>query len=91
MECCYPIMISVVIPIFNEGASVPTLAEKLTVALGSLGRDYEVIFVNDGSTDDTGRRLRELAAADRRLKAVHFRRNSGQTAAMTAGFDHAKG
>jgi glycosyltransferase involved in cell wall biosynthesis len=84
-------MISVVIPIFNEGQSIGALAEKLRAALDPLGQDYEVIFVNDGSTDATGPRLRELAAKNPRFKAVHFRRNSGQTAAMTAGFDHASG
>jgi glycosyltransferase involved in cell wall biosynthesis len=84
-------MISVVIPIFNEAQSVPALGEGLASALDALGREHEVIFVNDGSTDETGERLRELIAKDRRFKAVHFRRNSGQTAAMTAGFDHARG
>jgi glycosyltransferase involved in cell wall biosynthesis len=86
-----PAMISVVIPIFNEGQSVPALGERLAAALDALGREHEVIFVNDGSTDDTRGQLRELIARDCRFKAVHFRRNSGQTAAMTAGFDHARG
>lgn len=91
MEWPGPLMISVVIPIFNEARSVPLLGEKLAQALDALGREHEVIFVNDGSTDDTGQALQELIARDRRFKAVHFRRNSGQTAAMTAGFDHARG
>ena len=84
-------MISVVIPIFNEAQSVQTLGEKLAAALDALHREHEVIFVNDGSTDETGQRIKELVAKDGRFKAVHFRRNSGQTAAMTAGFDHARG
>jgi glycosyltransferase involved in cell wall biosynthesis len=81
-------MISVVIPILNERSSIPLLVDKLTAALSG---DYEVIFVNDGSTDGTTQCLHEICARDKRFKAVHLRRNSGQTAAMTAGFDHASG
>jgi glycosyltransferase involved in cell wall biosynthesis len=84
-------MISVVIPLRNEESNVPLLVGKLTEALGVLGRDYEVLFINDGSTDATAARLREACAADKRLKAIHFRRNCGQTAAMQAGFTHARG
>lgn len=84
-------MISVVIPLRNEEQNVPLLAQKLTSALEALARPYEVIFINDGSTDATGPRLREICAADPRLKALHFRRNCGQTAAMQAGFTHARG
>jgi glycosyltransferase involved in cell wall biosynthesis len=84
-------MISVVVPLKNEEQSVPLLAEKLTAALGALSRDYEVIFINDGSTDATAARLREICDRDQRLKAIHFRRNCGQTAAMQAGFNHATG
>lgn len=84
-------MISVVIPLHNEEANVPLLAEKLTAAMRSLGREYEVIFINDGSTDATGDRVRAVCASDPRLKAIHFRRKSGQTAAMQAGFTHATG
>lgn len=84
-------MISVVIPLHNEEANVPLLAAKLTPALVALGRDYEVIFINDGSTDATAARVKEACAADPRLKAIHFRRNAGQTAAMQAGFTHARG
>ncbi len=84
-------MISVVIPLRNEEQNIPILAGKLTAALGAIGREYEVIFINDGSVDATGPRLREVCATDRHLKAIHFRRNSGQTAAMQAGFNHATG
>lgn len=84
-------MISVVIPLRNEEQNVPPLAQKLTAALGTLGRDYEVIFINDGSTDGTAARVREACATDSRLKAIHFRRRFGQTAAMQAGFTHARG
>ncbi|HEX2852218.1 MAG TPA: glycosyltransferase family 2 protein [Opitutaceae bacterium] len=84
-------MISVVIPLHNEEENVPLLAAKLTPALAALGREYEVIFINDGSHDGTAARLHEICRADSRLKAVHFRRNAGQTAAMQAGFSHAQG
>jgi glycosyltransferase involved in cell wall biosynthesis len=84
-------MISIVIPIFNEEKNLPILADKLTTALGAIGQEYEVIFINDGSTDGTMARIRQACTRDPRLKAIHFRRNSGQTAAMQAGFSHAKG
>ena len=84
-------MISVVIPLFNEEPSVLPLAERLVAALDTIARTYEVIFVNDGSTDGTRARLREICLKDQHFKAVHLRRKSGQTAAMTAGFDHASG
>jgi glycosyltransferase involved in cell wall biosynthesis len=84
-------MISVVIPLRNEESNVPILVGQLTDALGKLGRDYEVLFINDGSTDNTGIRIHEACAADSHLKAIHFRRNCGQTAAMQAGFTYAHG
>jgi glycosyltransferase involved in cell wall biosynthesis len=84
-------MISVVIPLHNEESNVPLLVGKLTEALVSIGRDYEVLFINDGSTDATAARLHEACSGDKRLKAIHFRRNCGQTAAMQAGFTYSKG
>src|ERR1035438_10802458 len=71
-------MISVVIPLRNEESNVPILVSKLTEALGTLGREYEVLFINDGSTDATAARLHEACAADRHLKAIHFRRNRSE-------------
>jgi glycosyltransferase involved in cell wall biosynthesis len=84
-------MISVVVPIFNEGANLPILAERVTKAFISLARPYEVVFVNDGSTDDSKAVLQRLAQAHPQVKAIHLRRNYGQTAAMQAGFHHASG
>jgi glycosyltransferase involved in cell wall biosynthesis len=84
-------MLSVVIPAYNEEENVPILYEKLKKVLDSLGEDYEIIFVDDGSTDDTYQRLKQLAEKDSRLKVIRFKRNYGQTAAMSAGFQHAKG
>jgi len=84
-------MLSVVIPAYNEEENVPILYEKLKKVLDSLGEDYEIIFVDDGSTDGTYQRLKQLAEKDSRLKVIKFKRNYGQTAAMSAGFEHAKG
>jgi len=84
-------MISVVIPAYNEEENVPRLYEKLKKVLEALGEDYEIIFVDDGSTDKTPEILKELAEKDSRVKVIRFKRNYGQTAAMYAGFEHAKG
>ena len=84
-------MISVIIPAYNEEENIPVLYEKLKEVLEGLHRDYEVIFVDDGSEDRTPEILRELAEKDKKVKVIRFRRNYGQTAAMYAGFEHAKG
>ena len=83
--------LSVVIPIFNEAGNIERLHKELTAALRGLGRDYEVIAINDGSSDDSADMLNAVQARDRRWHIVHFRRNFGQTAAMAAGFDSARG
>ncbi|RLJ70031.1 glycosyltransferase involved in cell wall biosynthesis [Hydrogenivirga caldilitoris] len=84
-------MISVVIPTYNEEENVPVLYEKLKGVLDSLNEEYEIIFVDDGSYDRTPEILKELADKDKRVKVIRFRRNYGQTAAMYAGFEYAKG
>ncbi len=84
-------MLSIVIPVYNEQDNVLPLHERLTAALHDIGIDYEVILINDGSTDSTDANLRAIAAKDPRYKVVNFRRNFGQTAAMMAGFDFASG
>jgi glycosyltransferase involved in cell wall biosynthesis len=84
-------MITIVVPLLNEETNVPILVGRLTGALGALGQDYEVLFINDGSTDGTAACLHEACRGDPRLKAIHFRRNYGQTAAMQAGFTYARG
>lgn len=83
--------ISVVTPIFNEDENIRPLYEELTQAMFDLGRSYEIVFVDDGSTDGSHRKLRALAAVDANVKVVQFRRNYGQTAAMQAGIQHATG
>ncbi|MCD6351621.1 MAG: glycosyltransferase family 2 protein [Armatimonadetes bacterium] len=84
-------MVSVVIPAYNEEENVPRLAEALREALAELGWPWEVVLVNDGSTDATAQRLDAEAQRDERFVIVHLRRNFGQTAAMAAGFDQARG
>ena len=83
--------VSVVVPVFNEVDNVLLLHGQLVEALRELNRPFEILFVDDGSTDGTVERLRELAALDRSVKVVRFRRNFGQTAAMHAGLQHATG
>ena len=84
-------VISVVIPLYNEEESIPHLYEALTDAMEDYGRPYEIIIVDDGSKDRSFAMLRELALQDARLKVVRLRRNFGQTAAFSAGFDQARG
>jgi len=83
--------LSVVIPIHNESENIAPLYEELTDALGACGRTYEVVAVDDGSTDDSFAQLVRLQEADPRWRIIRFRRNFGQTAAFAAGFAHARG
>jgi glycosyltransferase involved in cell wall biosynthesis len=83
--------LSVVAPFFNEGPNVAEFHEALARALEPLGRTWEAIYIDDGSRDDTGRLLDEIAAREPRVTVIHFRRNFGQTAALSAGFEHARG
>ncbi|MBU2677972.1 MAG: glycosyltransferase family 2 protein [Gammaproteobacteria bacterium] len=83
--------LSVVVPIFNEEANVERLYEAIVACISDFGRDSEIIFVDDGSTDTSFQKAGELAARDSRLKLIRFRRNFGQTPAMAAGIDHASG
>ncbi len=83
------IAISVVIPVYNEELNVDELHARIAAVL--TGQDVEFLFVDDGSTDRTHARLCDIAAADPRVKVIRFRRNYGQTAALSAGIDHARG
>jgi glycosyltransferase involved in cell wall biosynthesis len=83
--------VSVVIPLYNEALNLEDLHRELTAALEGLGRPYEIILVDDGSTDGSLARLAAIEARDRRVRVLALRRNFGQTAAFSAGFDHALG
>ncbi len=83
--------ISIVVPVLNEEESLPLLYQRLSEVLAQSGYCYEIIFVDDGSTDGSFEVMRQLQAQDEHLRVVRFRRNYGQTAAFAAGFDRARG
>ena len=83
--------LSVVIPIYYEEENIRPLYAAVTAALDATGLTYEIITVDDGSADGSFAALKELAEQDRRLRVIRFRRNFGQTAAMAAGFEAARG
>lgn len=82
---------SVIVPAHNEEGALPTLYEAIKVVMDGLDGSWELIVVDDGSTDGTSNVLKNLRDTDDRVKVVTFRRNFGQTAAWSAGFDHASG
>lgn len=84
-------MISVVIPVHNEEKNIEPLYEEILAALEPLGEPFEIIYVNDGSTDGTGEVLRKLKARDSRVRVLEMDRNRGEAAALTAGFFNARG
>lgn len=83
--------ISVVVPLYNEEENVQELYEGINAVVGALGKSYEILFIDDGSTDRTVERLRAVKQQDPYVKLIKFRRNFGQTAAMLAGFDYSRG
>lgn len=83
--------ISIVVPFYNEEDNIEELYEELSRVLKGLGVSYELIFINDGSTDRSHELLLKLFASDRTVKVIRLRKNFGQTAALQAGFDHARG
>ena len=83
--------LSVVVPVYNEQESVPELYRRLTAALSGVVKSFEVVLVDDGSSDSTWEIIRELAARDGRVKGLSFSRNFGHQMAFTAGLDHAGG
>jgi glycosyltransferase involved in cell wall biosynthesis len=83
--------LSIVIPVLNESPNIEKLYNELTETLVRGGRSYEIIIVDDGSTDDTFAKLSVLQARDPHLRIIRFRRNFGQTAAFAAGFAFARG
>src|SRR5215469_17483710 len=84
-------MLSIVIPIHNEEPSILPLYDRLPAVLESVQKPYEILFVDDASTDRSFDLLANLVETDLRLKVIRLRRNFGQTAALSAGFDEAQG
>jgi glycosyltransferase involved in cell wall biosynthesis len=84
-------MLSIVVPIHNEEHSILPLYDRLTAVLATVARPYEILFVDDASTDRSHELLANLVGIDHRLKVIRLRRNFGQTAALSAGFHEAKG
>ncbi len=83
--------ISIVIPIYNEEENIPILYDKLKNVLNRMDIQYEIIFVDDGSSDNSRKILEDIAAKDKHVKVVEFARNFGQTSAMMAGMDISSG
>jgi glycosyltransferase involved in cell wall biosynthesis len=83
--------VSIVIPVFNEAENIIPLYHALRSVMQGVGQTWEVIFIDDGSTDTTYRTLEQLHRQDESLRVIRLRRNFGQTAAMVAGLDHARG
>ncbi|MBZ5495832.1 MAG: glycosyltransferase family 2 protein [Acidobacteriia bacterium] len=83
--------LSVIVPVYNERENLEPFVSSLSRLLLSSGEDYEILFVDDGSSDGSSALLEKLASSDPRARLVQFRRNFGQTAALAAGFDFASG
>ncbi len=84
-------MISLVIPVHNEEGNIEPLYKEIKGVMDSLGEEYEIIYVNDGSTDDSGEILRRIKAQDPKVRVLEMDKNRGEAAALTAGFHHARG
>lgn len=85
------VYLSVFVPVNNEERNIPILFNELTEVLSGMGRSYEILFIDDGSTDGSFETLRQLRRKDRRLKILRFTRNYGITAAISAAFDFSSG
>ena len=83
--------LSIVIPVYNEQGAIDDLMTAIEAAMGSFVGGYEIVFVDDGSTDDTLERLKRHAAASSRVRVFSFRRNLGKSPALTCGFQKAAG
>ncbi len=83
--------LSIVVPLYNERDNLAPLHAELVRALEALGREYEIIFVDDGSDDGGDAALREIRAGDAHVRVIRLARNSGQTAALACGFNHSRG
>ncbi len=85
------VLLSIVIPLLNEEENIPLLYQELNEVLSAIDHEYEILFIDDGSTDRSLELLKEIQEKDSHVVVVSFRKNFGQTAAMAAGFDYAGG
>ncbi|MBN1868975.1 MAG: glycosyltransferase family 2 protein [Candidatus Omnitrophica bacterium] len=83
--------VSIIIPVYNEDKNIPILYREFNEVLPGLKKEYEIIFINDGSTDRSLENLKEICSKDKKVRVINLKRNFGQTAAIAAGFDHAEG
>lgn len=83
--------LSIIVPVYNEEQNIEELYKELKVILGGLSINYEIITINDGSKDGSGQVLKKIATIDSNFKVIGFRKNFGQTAAISAGIDYANG
>ena len=83
--------ISLIVPVYNEQASIEPFIEAVSPILAKTGCEYEIVFINDGSTDDTGKVLKNTLSSLSNAMVITFSRNFGKEAAITAGIDHANG
>ena len=83
--------LSIIIPLFNEEESLGDLLAWIRSVMNSKGYDYEIIFVDDGSTDGSWDKIKDMAEGDSRIKGISFRRNYGKSAALYHGFAKAEG
>src|SRR3979490_23490 len=91
MKSDSPSQYSIVVPCYNEQENIPPLYMKITEVMDGIGEPYELVFIDDGSKDDSFKVLSEIYEHDRRVNLVRLRRNFGQTPALKAGFDFARG
>ncbi|MGA2257483.1 MAG: glycosyltransferase, partial [Thermoguttaceae bacterium] len=84
-------MLSIVIPVYNEAESLQALHREIREVAVANGYELDVIFVDDGSTDDSWEIIRRLATADPQVRGIRFRRNFGKSAALSAGFAQVRG
>lgn len=84
-------MISVIVPVYNEAPNIPDLAARILGVMRAERYEFEVLFVDDGSTDGSGDLLDQAASREGGVRVIHFDRNYGQSAAFFAGFEHARG
>jgi len=86
-----PRLVSFVLPVLDEQATLEELYEKIVEVMATVPDDYELLFVDDGSTDGSFEVLRQLHQRDPKVRVIRLRRNFGKSAAYSAGFDHARG